>query len=124
MVPEPPPTAGAEPDDVRIVFVTAPPDTATELARRLVEERLAACVNIVPGLRSIYRWKGAIQDDPETLLILKTQRARYEALQARILALHPHDTPEVLALAPEAGLPAYLAWVRGETTDPAPDEGP
>ena len=115
MVPDAPPTDRAEPGDVRIVFVTSPPDTATELARRLVEERLAACVNVVPGLRSIYRWKGAVQDDPETLLILKTTSSRFAALRARVLDLHPHDTPEVLALTPTDGLPAYLDWVRAET---------
>lgn len=115
MVPEPPPASSDDPVPVRIVFVTAPPDTATELARCLVEERLAACVNVVPGLRSIYRWKGAVQDDPETLLVIKTQEARLADLTERVVALHPHDTPELLALEPVAGLPAYLAWVGAET---------
>ena len=122
MVPELPPTEPGQPGAVRIVFVTAPPDTATELARRLVEERLAACANVIPGLRSIFRWKGAVQDEPETLLVMKTQEARLTALMERVLALHPHDTPEVIALEPSAGLPAYLAWVVAETTaDEAPE---
>ncbi len=118
MVPETTPAETADLNDVRIVFVTAPPDTASELARALVEERLVACANVIPGLRSIYRWKGAVQDEPETLLVLKTQACRVAPLIDQVRALHPHDTPEVLALKPDAGLPAYLAWVLAET---APD---
>lgn len=104
------------PTDVLVVLVTTPtPERAAELARALVEERLAACGNVVPGLRSIYRWEGEVQDDPEALLVLKTTRARFEALRDRILALHPYQVPEVIALPVEAGSAAYLAWVAGET---------
>jgi periplasmic divalent cation tolerance protein len=102
--------------DAVIVLVTTPsPERAAELARTLVEERLAACGNVVPGLRSIYRWEGKVQDDAEALLVLKTTRARFEALRDRVLALHPYDVPEVLALAVEAGSAAYLAWIAAET---------
>jgi periplasmic divalent cation tolerance protein len=100
--------------DVRIVIVTCPnPDVAASLARTLVEEGLAACGNIVPGLRSIYRWQGAVVDEPEVLLLLKTTAERFEPLRARVVALHPYEVPEVLSLAVEAGHAPYLAWVAG-----------
>jgi periplasmic divalent cation tolerance protein len=102
--------------DALLVLVTAPdPDRAAEIARALVEERLAACGNVLSGLRSIYRWEGKVQDDREALLLLKTTRARFEALRARVLALHPYQVPEVIALAVEAGSAPYLAWIAGET---------
>ena len=102
--------------DVLVVLVTAPgADEAARLARTLVEERLAACGNVLPGLRSIYRWKGEVQDEGEALLLLKTTRQRFPALRDRILALHPYEVPEVLALPAEAGSEEYLAWVGDET---------
>ncbi len=102
--------------DAIVVLVTAPnPDKAAEIARALVAERLAACGNVVPGLRSIYRWEGKIEDEGEALLVLKTTRARFDALRDRVLALHPYEVPEVIALPVEAGHERYLAWVAGET---------
>lgn len=102
--------------DALVVLVTTPnAEAAAELARALVEERLAACGNVVPGLRSIYRWEGKVQDDAEALLVLKTTRARFEALRDRVLALHPYQVPEVIALAVEAGSAPYLAWIAAET---------
>jgi periplasmic divalent cation tolerance protein len=102
--------------DALVVLVTTPtPEKAAEIARALVEERLAACGNVVPGLRSIYRWQGDVQDDAEALLLLKTTRDRFEALRARVLALHPYELPEVVALPVEAGSAPYLAWIAGET---------
>src|SRR5688500_12512724 len=99
--------------DVLLVLSTAPSaDKAAALGRALVEERLAACANIVPGLRSIYRWEGAVQDDAEVLLLLKTTRDRFPALRDRLLALHPYQVAEVLALDVEAGASRYLDWVR------------
>ena len=101
--------------DAIVVLVTTPsPERAAEIARALVEERLAACGNVVPGLRSIYRWEGKVQDEEEALLLLKTTRARFEALRARVLALHPYEVPEVIALPVEAGSARYLAWIAGE----------
>jgi periplasmic divalent cation tolerance protein len=101
--------------DALVVLVTAPtPERAAELARALVEERLAACGNVVPGLRSIYRWEGQVHDEPEALLLLKTTRERFEALRERVLALHPYQVPEVVALAVEAGSAPYLAWIASE----------
>jgi periplasmic divalent cation tolerance protein len=102
--------------DALVVLVTAPGAAeAATLARALVEERLAACGNVIPGLRSIYRWEGKVQEDAEALLVLKTTRARFEALRERILALHPYQVPEVLALPVEAGSAPYLAWIAGAT---------
>ncbi len=99
--------------DVTVVLITAPSaEVAAGLARTLVEEGLAACGNVVPGLRSIYRWEGAIQDEAEVLLLLKTRTAAFEALRRRIVELHPYDVPEVLALKVEAGHEPYLAWIR------------
>ena len=110
------------PAEVRILVSTAPPDVAQSIAHRLVEERLAACVNLVPGVRSVYRWQEAVQDDPETLMVMKTVPARIEALRERLLALHPYEVPEILVLRPEDGHAAYLAWVHGATEPPS--EGP
>jgi periplasmic divalent cation tolerance protein len=102
--------------DALVVLVTTPtPERAAEIARAVVEERLAACGNVVPGLRSIYRWEGKVQEDAEALLVLKTTRARFEALRDRVLALHPYQVPEVLAVPVEGGSAAYLAWIAGET---------
>jgi periplasmic divalent cation tolerance protein len=102
--------------DAVVVLVTAPtPERAAEIARTVVSERLAACGNVVPGLRSIYRWEGKVQEDEEALLLLKTSRARFDALRARVLALHPYDVPEVIAVPVEAGSAAYLEWIAAET---------
>lgn len=100
-----------------VVLVTAPSaEQAAALARALVEERLAACGNVVPGVTSIYRWEGRVHEDAEALLVLKTTRARFEALRDRVLALHPYQVPEVIALAVEAGSAPYLAWIGAETS--------
>lgn len=105
-------------DDIVLVYVTAPnADVAATLARALVEERLAACGNIVPGLRSIYAWQGEIHDDAEVLLLLKTRAARVPALAARVVALHPYDLPEVVAVPVVAGHAPYLDWVRGNVDE-------
>ena len=104
------------PTDALVVLVTTPtPERAAEIARAVVEERLAACGNVVPGLRSIYRWEGKLQDEGEALLVLKTTRARFEELKQRVLSLHPYQVPEVIALPVQAGSAPYLAWIAGET---------
>jgi periplasmic divalent cation tolerance protein len=109
--------------EIAIVFVTCPDgESAARLARTLVEERLAACGNLVPGLRSIYAWQGAIQDEAEVLLVLKTRRERAEDLCARVAALHPYQVPEAIVLPVTHGLPAYLAWVCDQV-DPSTTEG-
>ena len=98
------------------MMVTAPDRAvARRLARALVGERLAACANVVPGLRSIYRWKGEVRDDAEVLLLLKSRRSLLPRLGERVRALHPYSIPEVLALSVAAGNAPYLAWLRAET---------
>ena len=102
--------------DAIVVLTTLPnADAAAELARSVVGEKLAACANILPALRSIYRWQGKIQDDNEVLVLVKTHRRHYERLKARILQLHPYDVPEVIALPVEQGHQAYLDWIARET---------
>lgn len=99
-----------------VVLVTAPgEEKAVELARMLVEERLAACVNVVPRLRSIYRWEGRVQDDAEAMLVIKTRAGLFEALRERVVALHPYTCPEVLALPVREGHGPYLDWLAGST---------
>ena len=99
-----------------IILVTAPDgDAAASIGRTLVEERLAACVNIVPDLRSIYRWKGQVQDDPEVLMLVKARREDVGRIADRIVELHPYEVPEVVATEIVAGLGAYLDWVQAET---------
>jgi periplasmic divalent cation tolerance protein len=98
------------------VLTTAPDEgVAATLARALVEERLAACVNLIPGARSIYRWEGALQDDSEVVLIIKSHRNRTQALAARINDLHPYELPEVLVLPVSGGSVPYLEWIATET---------
>lgn len=100
-----------------VVLVTAPSAAkAARIARALVGERLAACGNVVPRLRSLFRWEGKVQDAAEALLILKTTRRRFPALRARVLALHPYQVPEILALTVEAGNAAYLDWIASSTS--------
>lgn len=102
--------------DALEVHITAPDaDVAARLGRALVEEGLAACVNIVPGLRSIYRWQGQIHDDREVLCLCKTRQALFERVRQRVKELHPYEVPEVLAFAVDDGSPAYLAWLREST---------
>jgi len=97
---------------VLVCFCTCPDRaTADRLAEALVAERLAACVNVVPGVHSVYRWQGAIEREDETLLLIKTTQAGLPALSARIVELHPHELPEVVAVEVAGGLSAYLDWV-------------
>lgn len=91
-------------------------ETATRIARTLIEERLAACVNRVAGVASTYRWQGAIHDDHEVLLLIKTTRERFDALRARLVELHPFELPELIALDMTDGYAPYLEWIGNETT--------
>jgi periplasmic divalent cation tolerance protein len=103
--------------DALLVLTTLPSaNAAAEVAKAVVGEKLAACANILPALRSIYRWEGKVQDENEVLVLLKTRQGQYERLKARILELHPYEVPEVLAIAVEQGHGAYLDWIRRETT--------
>ncbi len=99
-----------------VVMVTAPGlESATGIARALVTEGLAACVNIVPGVRSIYVWDGKLCDDSEALCVAKTRRDLFDRLRTRVIELHPYDVPEVLAFDLDDGNASYLEWVRGAT---------
>ena len=103
-------------DKVLLVLTQCPDqETAERIAGSLVERRLAACVNILGPCRSVYRWQGEIERAEEIPLLIKTTRAGYPELEAAILALHPYQVPEIVALPLDQGLPAYLAWVQAET---------
>lgn len=100
-------------EQVILAFSTCPDEaSAALLARTLVEERLATCVNRVGGLRSVYIWEGRLQDDAESLLIIKTTADRLAALQSRLAALHPYELPELIAIPVVGGNERYLEWVR------------
>lgn len=86
-----------------------------QIARALVEERLAACVNLVPGVVSTFRWEGQVRQDDECLLIIKTGAGRFEAVRAAITMAHPYDTPEIIALPIIEGDARYLAWLTEST---------
>ncbi len=101
---------------IRVVLCTCPDErVAQALASGLVEARLAACVNVLPQIRSTYRWQGAVHDEAESLMVIKTGASRLAALQGWLVEHHPYDVPEVVALPVEQGLPAYLEWVARET---------
>jgi len=107
--------------DTVLVLTTVPSsDVGEEVGRALVDAGLAACVNVLPPMVSIYRWKGALQRDLECQVVIKTVRARVDDVQARVSELHPYDLPEFLVIPVEGGDPAYLAWVASESTDPTP----
>ncbi len=91
-------------------------DDAEHLARALVERRLAACVNVVPGVVSLYRWKGRVERDEERLLVIKTRAERFEELRDALVALHPYELPELIALPVSAGHEPYLAWLSESAT--------
>ena len=108
--------ARSRPSDIIVVLITCPNRRVAEtLGRTLVEDRLAACANVVPGLTSIYRWEGKLCRDREVLVLLKTRQPRFAALARRVRELHPYSVPEVIALSVAAGSPAYLAWVAEST---------
>ena len=95
-----------------MVFSTCPDASiASGLARTLLEAGHAACVNIVPGVRSMYVWKGAVQADDEVLMVIKTTALRFPALRQALVAAHPYELPEVVAVGVEDGHPPYLAWL-------------
>lgn len=103
--------------DYVFVYVTVPTATEAEtIAEVAVSERLAACANILPGMRSVYRWQGAVEKAEETVLILKTRAVLFDQLAVRVRALHSAACPCIVALPLEAGAPDFLAWLARETT--------
>ena len=101
--------------DVVIVLTTLPARDAERVARALVEERLAACVNLLPPMSSIYRWRGETMTESEQQLVAKTVRGRVEQIRERLAGIHPYELPEFLVLDVAEGGDAYLAWVREST---------
>lgn len=102
--------------DEIVVFITASKEEeAAAIARELVERKLAGCVNILPNIRSIYRWEGAIEDEGEVLMIVKTQRSLFEQLRTKVKEMHSYSVPEIIALPIVEGSPEYLAWLKEAT---------
>jgi periplasmic divalent cation tolerance protein len=98
-------------EELLLVLSTFPDvETARRIAHTLVEERLAACVNVLPQIESIYRWQGKVEQSAEALCLIKTSIGRYQGLEDRIKALHPYEVPEIIAINLASGLPAYLNW--------------
>lgn len=103
-------------DEYIVVYVTTPDDTTAKMiARKVLEKRLAACINIIPNIFSIYRWKGEIEEDQEALMIIKTRRILFEPLTKTIKELHPYEIPEVIGIPIIEGYNAYLGWISDET---------
>ena len=101
-----------------VVYITCGShEEATTIARDLVESRLIACANLVPGVTSIYRWEGKVESDQEVLLIAKTRQVLFPKLAERVTQLHSYDLPEVIALPLQAGLEGYLKWIDEECVD-------
>ncbi len=99
-----------------LVLTNCPDETvANTIARAVIEEELAACVNILPRVQSVYRWQGSLESAPEVPLLIKTTATAYPALEQRIAELHPYELPEIIALPIAQGLPAYLNWLAAET---------
>ena len=104
--------------DFRVVLSTAgSEEEGARIAKSLVKQKLCACVNLVPGIRSFYRWEGAIQDDAEVLLIIKTTNGKLQALSDHLAELHSYDVPEMLAIAVEEGSAPYLDWLAESCAD-------
>lgn len=102
--------------DYVVVLITAPnEDEAAKMANDLVSSRLAACVNIIRDIRSIYQWQGKIEDESEVLMLVKTRRELFSALQQRIRELHPYTVPEIIVLPIIEGFEGYLGWLREAT---------
>jgi|SRR6185295_7228076 len=104
-------------DELIVLVTTANAEEAARIADALVSERLAACVNIVPGIESIYRWEGKVTRDHEALMIIKTTGERYDELERRIKELHSYSTPEVIAMKIDLGSEPYLSWLRASTAN-------
>ena len=102
---------------MHVVLSTIAAEAAETLASKLVEERVAACVNILPGITSVYHWQGEVHRDSESLLIIKTSSAALSRLMQRVAELHPYDVPEIVALDTSSVDPSYAAWITANTTD-------
>lgn len=106
-----------DPSFILVLITTPSAETSQQIAEALVSRKLAACVNILPGIRSLYTWKGAVQQDNEHLLIVKSRLRLFDALQAAVREIHPYEVPEIIALPVVAGAQSYLDWWQAETPD-------
>lgn len=114
----PEPVRAAGPDGLLLILSNLPDaEVAAEIAHALVDERLAACVNVLGACRSVYRWRGAIEEADEVTILIKTTRRRHAACQQRLQALHPYEVPEIVTIAPDAVWPAYASWAISETRE-------
>ncbi|MDR1077031.1 MAG: divalent-cation tolerance protein CutA [Xanthomonadaceae bacterium] len=103
---------------MRLVLCACPDiDSAERIAGVLIEDRLAACVSCLPGVRSLYRWRGKLERSSEVQLLIKTAADQVDALVGRIVALHPYELPEVIVVEPDSALPAYAQWVVDQTRE-------
>lgn len=102
-------------DSAQLVYCSCPRSAAQTLAKTVVEQGLAACVNVIDAVQSVYRWQGELQQDEEALLLIKTRQSRLPALQAALLAAHPYELPEIIAVPIGAGHAPYLQWIRDQT---------
>ena len=94
-----------------LILITAPESDSEKIANSLVKDGLAACVNIVGGIHSIYKWKGKIEKDAEDLMLVKTRAEHLETLTQKVVSMHPYEVPEVIAISLEAGATPYLKWI-------------
>jgi periplasmic divalent cation tolerance protein len=123
VAPTPSPRPRGRASSTRLLLSTAPPAAAGRIARALVRERLAAGVNLVPGVESTYSWKGRVETARETLLVVKTSARAAKECLARLRTLHPYELPEGLQVSPSGGFSDYGAWVSAETTQPRRGKG-
>ena len=107
-------------DHARVAWVTCPVAVAEDLARALIEARVAACVNVLPAVTSVYRWKDEVHHDHEAMLMIKTTAAAFDALEREVLARHPYELPEIIAVDIAAGHAPYLDWITAGTVKPRP----
>src|SRR3990167_4707649 len=104
--------------EIIMVFVTVPgPREGNRISKAILTSRLAACVTVIPGVQSMYRWKGKIVQDQEAMLVAKTTRLRYKKLEKMIKELHPYQVPEIIAILLDCGSPQYIEWVTREVAN-------
>jgi periplasmic divalent cation tolerance protein len=104
-------TPHCAPEEILLALSTCPPDRAEEIAAILVREKYAACINVLPQVKSYYRWQGALESASEALLVIKCRADSYQDLQQRLLEIHPYELPELITVPLAGGLQPYLAWV-------------
>jgi len=109
-------------DAVMLVLSTCPPDRAEELASMLVDSHLAACVNIIPSVTSFYHWQGSVQQDNESLMVIKCAAGSYARLEERLRRAHPYELPEIITVPRVGGLTEYLQWVRSSCHPTNPEQ--